>query len=504
MLLNVDFVCIFIGFLNRYHLNKCLLNKSSNLLNKFEFFMLFVYLINMQKIHFFYDINKFLIKDYKYIYIIEFYLKFKCLFTKKWFWFCFRRKYNIYIYSDFKFRVNIILFFTLGKYIEFLRYFFFNEYLNVIIKPLKKVDIKFPSKILKNKKMYYFYNFRRWIFKNVYILYYRCLNTKFKEPVILKLQNKDLIFNNKIFNKYFKYLFLYNRLWYIFFFFFLNYLRSYYILFNYKCWRDYGWYFKYLSKVRVISIFALYGILSKIKMQLDYYFIHFIMHYLKNKINKLFFQNNISLLLLKNNFSLVNMNKDIVIINYISRLYYFVLNSFLLSDKNKLNFDVIMFWDIFEDWYHFDYILLPDLYKSSRELFLWLSLFKYNYEFTIWNIFHKNIFHNYISNNFLLSFYFINVDIKLDFISLIFFDVLCNYFFRYLLKYFSLFKLVFMFNFINDYCIKLFCYNPLNNLNNNHLNYLRIKQFKYYYLNCLMKHRYVKFYDFYLNNINEY
>lgn len=91
MLLNVDFVYIFIGFLNRYHLNKCylyninnnLLNKGFNLFNKLEFFILFVYFINIQQMHFFYDINKFLIKDYKYIYIVEFYLKFKRLFTKK-------------------------------------------------------------------------------------------------------------------------------------------------------------------------------------------------------------------------------------------------------------------------------------------------------------------------------------------------------------------------------------------------------------------------------------
>lgn len=174
-----------------------------------------------------------------------------------------------------------------------------------------------------------------------------------------------------------------------------------------------------------------------------------------------------------------------------------------MSGNIKLQFDFITFWDVLENWYHFDYILLPNLYKSSKELFLWLDLFKYNLEIVIWNIFNKNVFNNYLSNDFVLSLNFINVDIKLDFISLIFFDLLCNYFFKYSLKYFYLFKLIFIFNFINDYCIKLFNYNFIN-ISNYNLNYLRIKQFKHFYLSCLIKYRYVKIYNFYLKNINIY
>lgn len=510
MLLNVDFVVIFSGFINRYYLSKrSLFNFNNNLfnsnlifVNQNDFFILFSYFIIFNSNNLF-NIKKFIIKDYKFFYIIEHYLKFKVLFIKKWFYFFYNwKKRIICLFSSFKLRINVILFFTLGKYVEFLRLFLYNEYLN-IFKSFNILDIQFLKKNLNKSKVYIDNNFKKLISKGIYIFYYNYINKNLNEFSILKLRDKDLIFNNNIFNKYLKYFFFYYRLIFFFLLCFIDYLRPYYILFSYKCWKDYGLYFRYLSKVQISSLFVLYKILSKIKLHFDYFFIHYFINYLKKKVNNLFFQNNLSLLLLKNNFSLVNMNNDIIIINYISKLYYQILNSYSSSDNIKLQFDFITFWDIIEDWYHFDYILLPNLYKSSKELFLWLDLFKYNLELIIWNIFNKNIFNNYISSNLILNLNFINVDIKLDFISLIFFDILCNYFFKYILKYFYLFKVVFIFNFINDYCIKLFYNNSYNNCCYN-LNYLRIKQFKYFYLNCLIKHRYIKIYNFYLTNINFY
>ena len=91
MSLNVDFVVIFLSFINRYYLNKrFLLNNNSNvfktilfLFNKKEFFILLIYFVNLNKYKLFSNINHFLIKDYKFFYIIEYYLKFKRLFIKK-------------------------------------------------------------------------------------------------------------------------------------------------------------------------------------------------------------------------------------------------------------------------------------------------------------------------------------------------------------------------------------------------------------------------------------
>ena len=96
MLLNVDFVVVFLGFMNRYYLNKRFLSNICNnnllhtslvLFNKKEFFVLFIYIINIIKINMSFNINKYFIKDYRFFYILEFYLKYKNLFIKKWFFF---------------------------------------------------------------------------------------------------------------------------------------------------------------------------------------------------------------------------------------------------------------------------------------------------------------------------------------------------------------------------------------------------------------------------------
>lgn len=236
MSLNVDFVVIFLSFINRYYLNKrFLLNNNGNifktslfLFNKKEFFILLIYFINLNKLILSSNINYFLIKDYKFFYIMEYYLKFKRLFIKKWFFYFYNwKKYKLCLFSDFKLRINIVLFFTLGKYVEFLRLFFYNEYLNLS-------NIKSSKKVSHKNNMYININFRKLIFKGIYIFYYSHINKKHDVLSILNLRNKDLIYNKNIYDKYLKYFFLYYRLIYFFFILFINYLRPYYILFSYN------------------------------------------------------------------------------------------------------------------------------------------------------------------------------------------------------------------------------------------------------------------------------
>lgn len=148
---------------------------------------------------------------------------------------------------------------------------------------------------------------------------------------------------------------------------------------------------------------------------------------------------------------------------------------------------------------------MPPLYNSLDELNLWLFLFKYNMEFFIWHIFNigpinqKYLFHLDYQKNIP----FLEIDVQLDFFSLIFFDFLSVYFFKYCLQSIDSIRLNFIFNFLNDIHFKLALKNPLY-YNINSLNIIRLKQFKFFYHNCLHHQRYIKFFNYYIKNVSVY
>lgn len=521
-LFNYDFVVVFNEFLCRFNnymiyrkiisfMNNPYLKKKDYLTKHYySVFLLKLIILNKKSkfffSYFFLNYSPLIIKDYYSFYYLEYLNKSNKLIIRDSFFFNNKFLNQFISLNQFKLRIDITTFFTLGRYVEYLRIFLYNEYISIHSGFLKYKKIRKYLRIKFLNRWSIQGQFRKNILTGQYI-FFEGIKKENKEISLLNI-NLFSFFNNNIFNLFIRFMYLYNFK-YLFFFFisFFTFLRPYVLIYCYNCWNIYSKYFKFFLRLRFHSIIDIYDFLLKIKSKFYFFILHDLILFFRSKLKKIFFNNNLNLLLLSESFfKKISFNLDIVVLDYISKLYYLVIDDFYLSEHFSLGYDFISPWEVLENWGHFDYTLLPSSFCSSNELDIWLNFLKYKIEFFIWNIF--NI--GYINNNRLFEYNFyiksnnyFDVDIKIDFFSLFFFDILCSYFLKYSFRYFDILKFNFIFDFLNEFNLK-FLYLGSYFYKLKMLNIIRIKQFKYIYLNLLYKHRYIKIFDFYNNQISLY
>lgn len=147
-LINYDFVVVFNEFLRRFdnkkHYLKIISYKGRLYLDDsiyitkhyFSVFLFKLILLKKQIISlfdfFFLNFSNLLIKDYRIFYFLESYCRYNKLIIKKFHYFNNNFLDLITSYDSFKFRIDIITFFTLGRYVEYLRSFMYNQYLSIL------------------------------------------------------------------------------------------------------------------------------------------------------------------------------------------------------------------------------------------------------------------------------------------------------------------------------------------------------------------------------------
>lgn len=176
-----------------------------------------------------------------------------------------------------------------------------------------------------------------------YVIYNNFTIKKDYDFIPLSLNQNPFIYSNKAFNLFIKYLYIYKtRFLWFFYIYFISCLRPYFLLYCYNCWSKYHKYFKYFLRLRLYSFVHLYRFLFKLKFRFYFYILHDLMLFFRLKLKHVFFFNNMQLLLSAELiFKKSCYDLDVLVIDYISRLYYLVLGDFYLSEHFQLSFDFI-------------------------------------------------------------------------------------------------------------------------------------------------------------------
>lgn len=355
-------------------------------------------------------------KHYRIFIFIEFLTKFKFL-TKfnRFFWYK-KKALFLYTYSSFILRINIVNFFILGSYLEYLRMFFYNDHLRYC-----SLDFKKDLHLMSSDREYLNRQFIINILLNKYIIYLKLYN-----PISPSASNLNILFIVKFF-------FIYNLLTKskniqlsnnFLIYCFGKWLFIYYILFIYKNWCRFTWMFKF----KIVSLWALYLLLRDTKedslyvlsLGLFYLFIKCFTYLLSIKLSVL----NLSLDFL-NNFVL---QVDWILIDYISSLYLKVLDNINVLNYRRLSLDLSYFWEIFLDWYYFDFLVFKDITQKILKFNLEYFCFQYNSLFL-----HNNIF----LNSKVSELYFQSQEYMKD-LNLYFIEFCLSYFIRNINLFFNI------------------------------------------------------------------
>lgn len=513
-MLSTSFIFIFVEYLKRFSSNKknlILLNYKDSLISKdlmisIKYFTIFVYkLLNnnlFYNLHFYnVNYNDLFLKDYNLYYILEYFFSLNKFFYKKSCFFIFENNIKFFLYRDFFFRIDFINFFSLGNYIEFLRLFLYNEYINNLLYKNNKLFIKkfIKRKFLTRSSLQN--EFKNNLLYQKYVIYF----------YDIKLQNKNILFHflpkfkSLLVNRYLKYVYVFQvRLFLLFFIIFFDFLRLYEIFKSYISLNYFPDLFFLFNKFRMTSIQKLYSFLRIWKMDFSFYFFYDLFYNLQKSINLSFLNVNLNIFLKNNNNLLFVYNfVDLTIISYISKLYFYFLDNFNFSSHLDSTVDFTTIWEVLEDWYHFDFILIPNIYSSIDMYLNWLSVFKYNLDFFLWSIYNGTFISEYnIFNSNMIFYKFLNIfEYKIQFFYMTFSEILFQFLNKIDCYIFFDLRLLYIFDFLIDFFFKynLLC---LEYLEYNKLYILRLKQYKYFCFRNILFKRYNMFYNNTIKYIN--
>jgi hypothetical protein len=197
-----DLFGLFIKFFNQsfnfISINKKLKNNKF-FINEYYYF-LYYYLTNTCLIK-----NKnlslfFINKDYRLYMFIESIIKFKSLKMFNRFFWSYKKAPFFFPYHNFVLRINIVNFFILGSYLEYLRMFFYNDHLRFCSFNLKK-DLYLMSSDREYLNRQFVVN----ILLNKYVIYLKLYNSLVKSKIEVNLSfivKFIIIFNLLIQSKY--------------------------------------------------------------------------------------------------------------------------------------------------------------------------------------------------------------------------------------------------------------------------------------------------------------
>lgn len=363
-----DLFGLFIMFFNQsfnfMSINNKLI-KSKFFIDEYYFFF-YYFLINAKNAN-----NKklslfFINKDYRIYMFIESIIKFRSL--KKFNRFFWNKKESsfFFTYSNFVLRINIVNFFILGSFLEYLRMFFYNDHLRFCPFNLKK-----NLHLMSSDREYLNRQFIINILLNKYIIYLKLYNSITKPNIninLLFIVKFFIVFNLLIQSKYIS---LNNNFLVLCF---GKWLFFDYILFIYKNWFRFAWLFKF----KIVSLWALYLLLRDVKED-SLYVLSLGLFYLFSKCFSYLL--NIKLSTLNLSFDFLNnfiLQIDLILIDYISSLYLKVLDNINVLNYRRLSLDLNYFWEIFLDWYYFDFLVFKDVTQKILKFNLEYFCFQYN------------------------------------------------------------------------------------------------------------------------------
>ena len=372
-----DLFGLFIKFFNQsfnfISINKKLKNNKF-FINEYYYF-LYYYLTNTCLIK-----NKnlslfFINKDYRLYMFIESIIKFKSLKMFNRFFWSYKKAPFFFPYHNFVLRINIVNFFILGSYLEYLRMFFYNDHLRFCSFNLKK-DLYLMSSDREYLNRQFVVN----ILLNKYVIYLKLYNSLVKSKIEVNLSfivKFIIIFNLLIQSKYIS---LNNNLLVLYF---SKWLFFDYILFIYKNWFRFAWLFKF----KIVSLWALYLLLRDVKED-SLYILSLGFFYMFNRCFNYLLDMKLSVLNLSFNFSKKNiLQVDYILVDYISSLYLKVLDNINILNYRRLSLDLNYFWEIFLDWYYFDFLVFKDVTQKILKFNLEYFCFQYNSVFLDNNIY---------------------------------------------------------------------------------------------------------------------
>lgn len=305
-------------------------------------------------------------KDYRLYLFIESIIKFKSLKKFNRFFWSKKKAPYFFTYHNFILRINIVNFFILGSYLEYLRMFFYNDHLRFCL-----FDFKKDLYLMSSDREYLNRQFIVNILLNKYVIYLKLYNSITKPSINLNLSfivKFFVVFNLLIQSKYIS---LNNNFLVLCF---GKWLFFDYILFIYKNWFRFAWLFKF----KIVSLWALYLLLRDVKED-SLFVLSLGLFYMFSKCFSYLL--NIKLSVLNLSFDFSNnfvLQIDWILVDYISSLYLKVLDNINVLNYRRLSLDLNYFWEIFLDWYYFDFLVFCDVTQKILKFNLEYFCFQYN------------------------------------------------------------------------------------------------------------------------------